>query len=217
MIHTNTTKISSHGFNLRSIDVNKMFASENCFEYSKDVERAIISLLSNFYDVILYSLSEGYNPKFDAIINLCGSIQKIELKCAGAIQTKNGKKLTIEHAYYNGKPSGLSVTEASCYIVCSVEYNKGHLVGKIRLYPVSILKSLLSRAEHYNEIIGYKPNDYGPGARVFEVNPYDEKAIHVWLGNFKINPDQTWDLTTLTKVNKYALRKINNIQKQGLL
>lgn len=162
-------------------------------EYNRLGEQQISSVL--FEDTV--PAPEGYYPYYDYTVRIFG---KIEQKMATTSKTSTRPMVYIELHDYKGRPSGLLLTEADYYLILTREYNHPYgWVVKARLFSVKHLKHLGEWAIEGNE-------------KSFPINPFDEP--HIWLGDFSVNEDGTWDISEPLRLNKYLDSSLGKYTRQ---
>lgn len=183
------------------------------FEYNQALEEQIISIIP---DMQLLEQTDGFAPEYDVIVSLFDSSVKLEIKTTGRVQLSTTNGIDIEFSRLDGSPSGLTATKSDYYMILSTEFNKGKLVGKIRLFPKIVLVRLADKADTFGELYEYPQTNSGPGSVYFELDPYskshDEAGGHVWVGDFAVNEDGTWDLTKLMRRNAHIESNIEDIR-----
>ena len=148
------------------------------YKYSELAEQAAADLVFG----PCCQITEGFNNKYDFVTP---SGKKIEVKFT------NNSKIFIEEEYYDGTPSGLSVTEADYYLIFCTGIWKGKKIGKAKLIPVTDLLSIAPSCKRKS----YPASTKSPGARGFildrELGQNDK-----WIGNIRYN--NGFDLSSWT-------------------
>jgi len=138
------------------------------YNYSEEAEKALMELV---FPGTHYTITEGYNPRYDAMLP---NGTKIEIKFT------NSSKLFVEESYFNGKPSGISLSEADYYLVVQKGFygNGGGEIGKVKLIPTDDL--IFVREQCITK--EYEPSNTSPGSRGFVVDR-ELGEFDGWLGN----------------------------------
>lgn len=156
----------------RLYKVQPNWSWDNCFEYSKQAEFALATLLK----MKQAQLSEGYFPEYD----IRWRDYTFEVKY------QNTTRLNVEFRQQkSGNPSGIVTSTANYWLVVSKgKTMDGAVVGKVRQYDTKTLRSTAMC-----EI------DSGVGdARYLQLDP--KKINHTWLGDVVWDDDtKSWDMS----------------------
>lgn len=172
------------------VDVGKLSSgAKGDFSYSEEAELRLCELV--YGKGMVEGVTQGYNADYDVLLT---DGTKVEVKFT------RSKDIFIEEAYYDGTPSGLSITKADVYLIVHKGYWDGD-IGKIKEIPVNVLNAVRNKCR-YKE---YQPSRAGPGSKGFilgaELGNNDG-----WLGNVGMN-EGVYDIGRYTWKNQRNRRK----------
>ena len=148
------------------------------FEYSKWAEQVVCEWLSRKRQMVIESITQGKDTRYDVMM----SGKKIEVK----FQTS--RFLSIEYAYADGTPSGISLTESDHYLMVnqgssSRSDGSWSKVGKVRLIPTHLLVDAMKRKIAEGNITVWQPGITGPGSRCVHLDPKTDLPRDGWIGD----------------------------------
>lgn len=152
-------------------------------DYNTCVERSIAFSLFGKDNVAFPAA--GYHPHWDYIVAPPPRLVfKVEQKIKTTLRSKEDPFFIEIYRINRETPSGLLLSHSDVYLIVTEEYNKGIRVIKCRLVSTELLMHIGKSA------IAQKQQN-------FPINPYE--IPHVWVGDFAINQDGTWNLSKCTR------------------
>lgn len=169
------------------------------WDYVDCSERGILEAVLAHIGGTIVSLTTGFDPGYDAVVDTPYGRLNVEIKCSAS----HSGYLEVGRLDY--VQSGLTATKSHIYIHLSVDKPKDEpehsLIRKIkvRIYATWYLRELLKT----HELKPCPSKGNGPGTMGFHLNSFNDQ--HCWVGDLsgKINKfgDVEYDLTTWTAIN----------------
>lgn len=183
-------------FDKNRVDPNLTWRHPNNlhFEYSNLLERAIAVAIFE-QDNVRFPEKQGYHPDFDYEVLIEGKWIPFEqkIKCA-TLTHEPSSSMNIEvHRPNRLQKSALQLSKSKYYILITHEVqtknNLGHLI-KVRIISTDYLRylgtdAIKSKQEH------------------FKIKPNRRDFLHGWLGDFRVNPDGTWNMNQVVRKKNY--------------
>lgn len=156
---------------------------EERWDYVEECEHYVAHYVAEKIGGRVQDITTGYNPAYDCVIN--NRTYEIKIQSQYMIE--------IEYAYADGRPSGLSLTEADFHVFVNIP--QGRSVGKVRVIPTAHLAEIASSKIQANDIVVREPRDgYGPGSRSVTIDPYNELfGQDGWIGDVRATKLTTED------------------------
>lgn len=148
------------------------------FDYSKWAEQIVCEWLSRKKQMVIESITQGKDARYDVMM----SGKKIEVKF------QSGRYLSIEYAYADGTPSGISLSEADYYLMInqgssSREDGSWAKTGKIRLIPTHLLRDAIKKKIDSGIYHEWPAGKTGPGSRCVHLDPKTDLPRDGWVGD----------------------------------